>query len=84
MSLFQSSVFFIKKVSASDCSCIVLIFRAISASMFLISLFVKKNSVLTGKASNGYSIVYFTFVRFVRRYEILITAYLLFIQKHIL
>ena len=37
--------FFIKKISASDCSYIVLIFRAISASMFLLCLFlIKKKS----------------------------------------
>ena len=35
-------MFFIKKISASDCSYIVLIFRAISASMFLLSLFLVK------------------------------------------
>ena len=39
---------FVKKISASDCSKIVLIFRAISASMFLLSLFLfKKKSVYT-------------------------------------
>ena len=40
--------FFIKKISASDCSYIVLIFRAILASVFLLSSFLikkKKKSV---------------------------------------
>ena len=33
---------FVKNISASDCSYIVLIFRAISASLFLLSLFLIK------------------------------------------
>ena len=38
---------FTKKISVSDCSYIVLIFRAISASVFILSLFlIKKKSVI--------------------------------------
>ena len=38
---------FIKKISASDCSYIVLIFRAISASTFLLSLLLIKTRVFS-------------------------------------
>ena len=43
-------MFVLKNISVSDCSLIVLIFRAISASMFLLSLFLlRKKSVYNRK-----------------------------------
>ena len=39
------TIFSVQKISASDCSQIILFFRAISASMFLLSLFLLKKRV---------------------------------------